>query len=166
MYTSNETKPLQQQPTGPLAGIRVVDMTSVAMGPYATQILGDMGAEVIKVESPAGDVFRHAEPARHAGMGACFLNLNRNKQFLVLDVKREEDLARLKGLIAEADVFISNVRPQSLRRLGLDYDSLRMANPRLDLLRRLRLFRGGSVCWHACFRRHHPGKKRDGAIPR
>jgi crotonobetainyl-CoA:carnitine CoA-transferase CaiB-like acyl-CoA transferase len=131
MNTSDAIQPRQLQPTGPLAGIRVVDMTSVGMGPYATQILGDMGAEVIKVESPAGDVFRHAEPARHAGMGACFLNLNRNKQFLVLDVKREDDLAQLKTLIAGADVFISNVRPQSLRRLGLDYESLRVANPRL-----------------------------------
>ncbi|WP_011300634.1 CaiB/BaiF CoA transferase family protein [Cupriavidus necator] len=117
--------------TGPLAGVRVVDMTSVGMGPYATQILGDMGAEVIKVEAPAGDVFRHAEPALHPGMGATFLNLNRNKQFMVLDVKRAEDLARLKDLIAGADVFISNVRPQSLRKLGLDYESLRTSNPRL-----------------------------------
>ncbi len=117
--------------TGPLAGVRVVDMTSVGMGPYATQILADMGAEVIKVEAPAGDVFRHAEPALHPGMGATFLNLNRNKQFLVLDVKRAQDLARLKDLIAGADVFISNVRPQSLRKLGLDYESLRASNPRL-----------------------------------
>ena len=93
--------------TGPLAGVRVIDMTSVAMGPYATQILGDMGAEVIKVEPPAGDVFRHAEPARHAAMGASFLNLNRNKRFVVLDVKQPEDLAELKALIATADVFVS-----------------------------------------------------------
>ncbi len=117
--------------TGPLAGIRVIDMTSVAMGPYATQILGDMGAEVIKVEPPAGDVFRHAEPARHAAMGASFLNLNRNKQFVVLDVKQPDDLAALKALIATADVFVSNVRPQSLRKLGLDYASLRADHPRL-----------------------------------
>lgn len=117
--------------TGPLAGIRVIDMTSVAMGPYATQILGDMGAEVIKVEPPAGDLFRHAEPARHAAMGASFLNLNRNKQFVVLDVKQPDDLAALKALIATADVFVSNVRPQSLRKLGLDYASLRADHPRL-----------------------------------
>ncbi|MBP0632124.1 CoA transferase [Cupriavidus sp. AcVe19-1a] len=117
--------------TGPLAGVRVIDMTSVAMGPYATQILGDMGAEVIKVEAPAGDVFRHAEPARHAAMGASFLNLNRNKRFVVLDVKQPDDLAELKSLIATADVFVSNVRPQSLRKLGLDYASLRADHPRL-----------------------------------
>lgn len=116
---------------GPLAGIRVVDMTTVGMGPYATQILGDMGAEVIKIESPAGDVLRYTEPVRHAGMSACFLNLNRNKSFLVLDIRREEDLVRLKSLIADADVFVSNVRPASLRRYGLDYESLRPGNPRL-----------------------------------
>lgn len=117
--------------TGPLAGVRVVDMTSVGMGPYATQILGDMGAQVIKVESPEGDVFRHAEPARHPTMGAAFLNLNRNKRFVVLDLKRSDDLAALKGLLAGADVFVSNVRPASLRKLGLDYASLREDHPRL-----------------------------------
>lgn len=117
--------------TGPLAGIRVIDMTSVGMGPYATQILGDMGAEVIKVESPDGDVFRHAEPARHAGMGAAFLNLNRNKRVVTLDLKRDDDLQTLKRWIAEADVFISNVRPASLRKLGLDDASLRASHPRL-----------------------------------
>jgi crotonobetainyl-CoA:carnitine CoA-transferase CaiB-like acyl-CoA transferase len=117
--------------TGPLAGIRIVDMTSVGMGPYATQILGDMGAEVIKVESPEGDVFRHAAPARNPSMGAAFLNLNRNKKFLVLNLKDDQDLQELKALITSADVFVSNVRPQSLRRLGLDYDSLQVDHPRL-----------------------------------
>ncbi len=118
-------------PVGPLAGIRVVDMTTVGMGPYSTQILGDMGAEVIKIEPPAGDVLRYTEPVRNAGMGACFLNLNRNKKFLVLDIKCEDDLARLKALIADADVFISNVRPVSMRRYGLDYESLQAVNPQL-----------------------------------
>lgn len=117
--------------TGPLAGVRVVDMTSVGMGPYATQILGDMGADVIKVEAPEGDVFRHAEPALHPAMGAAFLNLNRNKRFAVLDLKRESDLGALKALIAQADVFVSNVRPASLRKLGLDYASLAPDHPRL-----------------------------------
>jgi crotonobetainyl-CoA:carnitine CoA-transferase CaiB-like acyl-CoA transferase len=121
----------EKSATGPLAGIRIVDMTSIGMGPYATQILGDMGADVIKVESPEGDVFRHAAPARNATMGATFLNLNRNKTFLVLNLKDDKDLQELKTLISSADVFVSNVRPQSLRRLGLDYDSLQVDNPRL-----------------------------------
>ncbi|WP_414444386.1 CaiB/BaiF CoA transferase family protein [Burkholderia sp. 22PA0106] len=117
--------------TGPLAGVRIVDMTSVGMGPYATQILGDMGATVVKVESPEGDVFRHTAPARHPAMGAAFLNLNRNKRVIRLDLKAEADLATLKALIGAADVFVSNVRPKSLRQLGLDHASLQQANPRL-----------------------------------
>ncbi|MGH8783441.1 CaiB/BaiF CoA transferase family protein [Paraburkholderia sp.] len=117
--------------TGPLAGVRVVDMTSVGMGPYATQILGDMGASVIKIESPEGDVFRHTAPARHPSMGAAFLNLNRNKRSRVLNLKVDDDLLALKQLIEGADVFVSNVRPASLQRLGLDYASLQRSNSRL-----------------------------------
>jgi len=116
---------------GPLDGIRVVDMTTVAMGPYATQILGDMGADVVKVESPEGDVFRNAAPARHAGMGAAFLNFNRNKRSIVLDLKSTEGKAILLEMVARADVFVSNTRPQALRKLGLDYGSLAATHPRL-----------------------------------
>lgn len=101
------------------------------MGPYATQILGDMGADVIKVESREGDHFRTVAPARNAGMGATFLNLNRNKRSIVLDLKRDNDRRVLLDLLADADVFVSNVRPQSMRKLGLDYDSLRGPYPRL-----------------------------------
>lgn len=116
---------------GPLSGIRVVDMTTVAMGPYATQILGDMGADVVKVESPEGDVFRNAAPARHAGMGAAFLNLNRNKRSIVLDLKSADGKALILEMVARADVFVSNTRPQALRKLGLDYESLAATHPRL-----------------------------------
>ena len=116
---------------GPLAGIRVVDMTTVAMGPYATQILGDMGADVVKVESPEGDVFRNAAPARHPGMGAAFMNFNRNKRSIVLDLKKADDKATMLSMVARADVFVSNTRPQALRKLGLDYASLSAAHPRL-----------------------------------
>lgn len=117
--------------SGPLAGIRVIDLTSIVMGPYATQILGDMGADVIKVESPEGDVFRQFAPFRHRGMSAAFLNLNRNKRSVALDLKRDEDRQTLQQLVTTADVFVTTVRPQSMRRLGLDYESLRDTNPRL-----------------------------------
>jgi crotonobetainyl-CoA:carnitine CoA-transferase CaiB-like acyl-CoA transferase len=116
---------------GPLTGVRVIDLTSVVMGPYATQILGDMGADVIKVESPEGDVFRHVTPFRNRGMSAAFLNLNRNKRSIALDLKREDERQVLLELIAGADVFLTTVRPQSMRKLGLDYESLRERNPRL-----------------------------------
>lgn len=117
--------------SGPLNGVRVVDLTTVAMGPLATQMLGDMGADVIKVEAPAGDPFRAAPPLRNPGMGAGFLNLNRNKRSIALDLKSPNDRATLRELLATADVFITNVRPQALRKLNLDYDSLREVHPRL-----------------------------------
>ncbi len=116
---------------GPLAGVRVIDLTSIVMGPYATQIMGDMGADVIKVESPEGDAFRQFAPFRHRGMSAAFLHLNRNKRSVVLDLKRDEERQKLRQLIATADVFVTTVRPQAMRKLGLDYESLCETNPRL-----------------------------------
>ena len=117
--------------SGPLAGVRIIDLTTVAMGPYATQILGDMGAEVIKVESPEGDVFRYAAPQRNKGMGAAFMNLNRNKRSIAMDLKRLDERERLIELVRGADVFVYNVRPQSMRKLGLDYEALSRVNPRI-----------------------------------
>jgi crotonobetainyl-CoA:carnitine CoA-transferase CaiB-like acyl-CoA transferase len=117
--------------SGPLAGIRVIDLTSVVMGPYATQILGDQGADVIKIEPPEGDVFRYVTPFRNAGMSAAFLNLNRNKRSIALDLKTDKDMQIMLDLLITADVFVTTVRPQAMRKLGLDYERLCELNPRL-----------------------------------
>ena len=117
--------------SGPLAGVRVIDLTTIVMGPYATQILGDMGADVIKVEAPAGDIFRDVATFRHSHMGAPFLNVNRNKRSIVFDLDIDHDRQTLLKLLTTADVFIYSLRPRSLVRFGLDYDSLRELNPRL-----------------------------------
>lgn len=116
---------------GPLHGIRIIDMTSVLMGPFASQALGDMGADVIKVEAPQGDVVRQIGPARHDDMGPIFLNTNRNKRSVVLDLKHPEGVAALKALAKTADVLMYNVRPQAMARLGLDYESVAAINPRI-----------------------------------
>jgi crotonobetainyl-CoA:carnitine CoA-transferase CaiB-like acyl-CoA transferase len=116
---------------GPLTDIRVIDLTSVVMGPYATQILGDQGADVIKVEAPDGDVFRYVTPFRHEGMSAAFLNLNRNKRSIALDLKQADDKQIMLDLLTSADVFVTTVRPQAMRKLGLDYESVQALNPRL-----------------------------------
>lgn len=116
---------------GPLHGIRIIDMTSVLMGPFATQALGDMGADVVKVEAPAGDLIRQVEPGRHAGMGAMFLNVNRSKRSIVLDLKQRAAHDALLRLLRDADVLVTNVRPAAMARLGLGYDALAALNPRL-----------------------------------
>jgi crotonobetainyl-CoA:carnitine CoA-transferase CaiB-like acyl-CoA transferase len=117
--------------SGPLAGIRVVDLTSVVLGPVATQVLGDMGAEVIKVEPPEGDPVRGLGPARHPGMGAYFLNINRNKKSLVLDLKRDTARCALLRLTSTADVFMHNMRPEAASRLGIDYRGIAAVNSRI-----------------------------------
>ncbi|WP_346911064.1 CoA transferase [uncultured Roseibium sp.] len=119
------------KPEGPLRGVRVLDLSSVVLGPYATMILGDLGADVIKIEAPDGDILRHIEPARNPGMGAVFLNTNRNKRSMVLDLKQEEARDVLRDLVADADVFLHSMRPKAIRRLGLDYEALSGLNPRL-----------------------------------
>lgn len=117
--------------SGALDGIRVIDLTTVLMGPFATQLLGDMGADVMKIEPPTGDTTRAIGPARHRGMGAGFLHVNRNKRSLVLDLKHPEGHAALLRLVETADVMIYNVRPQAMARLGLTWDVVSARNPRL-----------------------------------
>ena len=128
---------------GPLAGVRVVDMTTVLMGPYATQILADYGADVIKVEPPEGDIMRHAGPMRNPRMGPMFFQANRNKRSIVIDIKKPGGRDLLIRLCRRADVFICNVRPAALARLGLHLEDIRAGNPRLVYLSLIGYGRGG-----------------------
>ncbi len=116
---------------GPLKGIKVIDMTTVLMGPYATQMLGDYGADVIKIETPDGDVTRQIGPTRHPGMGPVFLNTNRSKRSICLDLKKPAGRDAVLRLIETADVLVYNVRPQAMARLQLGYDVVSKLNPRL-----------------------------------
>ncbi len=116
---------------GPLAGIRVIDVTTVVLGPFASQVLGDMGADVIKIETIEGDATRFIGPSRTPGMGSYFATLNRNKRSLALDLKKPAAMEALLKLIDGADIFIHNMRIGAAQRLGLDYDSLSKRNPKL-----------------------------------
>lgn len=122
----------EQGACGPLAGVRVIDLTTVLMGPFATQILGDFGADVIKVEPPGGgDGVRGVGPRRNPGMAAIFLHANRSKRSVVLDLKHPEGREALLRLAADADVLIYNVRPQAMARLALSYEDLAAVNPKI-----------------------------------
>jgi crotonobetainyl-CoA:carnitine CoA-transferase CaiB-like acyl-CoA transferase len=116
---------------GPLKGVKVIDMTTVLMGPYAAQMLGDYGADVIKVESLEGDVTRLIGPTRHHGMGPVFLNTNRSKRSIALDLKKPGGRDAVLRLLKSADVLIYNVRPQAMVRLQLGYDVVSKVNSRL-----------------------------------
>lgn len=116
---------------GPLAGVRVLDLTTVILGPFATQILAQLGAEVIKVETPEGDNMRHVGPMRHPGMGHIFLHANAGKQSIVLDLKHPDGREAALRLAEGCDVLISNVRPQAMQRLGLGYEAVRARSPRI-----------------------------------
>ena len=119
---------MSNSPSLPLSGIRVIDLTSVLFGPYATQMLGDFGADVIKIEAPGGDPTRGIGPARHSGMAVGFLGCNRNKRSVQLDLKRAPARAALWRLIDSADVFVHNIRPQKISALGFAPDAVMAAN--------------------------------------
>ncbi len=114
---------------GPLFDIKILDLTTVAYGPYATQILADYGAEVIKVEAPEGDITRSIAPMKNPGMGVFFLMSNRNKRCIVLDLKKEEGKKAYLRLVQGVDAVICSVRPAAMARLGLAYEDCRKVNP-------------------------------------
>lgn len=116
---------------GPLHGIRIIDMTAVVLGPVATLHLADMGADVIKVEPPEGDVMRNPGNPPTRGMGPIYMAINRNKRALCLDLKKPEALAALKRLIGTADVLVHNMRLEAMDRLGLGYEAVRAVNPKI-----------------------------------
>jgi crotonobetainyl-CoA:carnitine CoA-transferase CaiB-like acyl-CoA transferase len=118
-----------RQPPGPLAGLLVADFSRVLAGPYCTQILADLGAEVIKVEGPGGDDTRHWVPPVRSGVSTYYLSVNRNKRSVLLDLKDETDRALGVELASRADIMIENFKPGGLRQFKLDYDSVRQANP-------------------------------------
>jgi crotonobetainyl-CoA:carnitine CoA-transferase CaiB-like acyl-CoA transferase len=118
-------------PSAPLSGVRILDLTTVVMGPYATQILADYGADVVKVEPPEGDIMRGAAPMKGPRMGHLHLQMNRNKRGIVLDVKKEGGRRALLRLCETADVFVHNVRAAAMQRLRLSDAEVRAANPRI-----------------------------------
>ena len=115
----------------PLDGVRVLDLTTIVFGPYATQLLGDFGADVIKIEAPGGDPVRHVGVSRNPGMGALFLSANRNKRSVVLDLKRSAGKEALQRLILSADMFVHNIRPEKISSLGFGPDDVLKLNPQI-----------------------------------
>ena len=114
---------------GPLAGLLVADLSRVLAGPYATQILGDLGADIIKVEAPSGDETRHWIPPERNGVSTYYLGINRNKRSVVLNFGDETDQALAKELCRRADIVIENHKPGGLKKFGLDYESVKATNP-------------------------------------
>jgi len=117
--------------SGPLLGVRVVDLTAMVMGPYCTQIMADMGADVIKVEPPAGDNTRYISVGPAPGMSGVFVNVNRGKRSVVLDLRSEAGAAALRALISSADVFIHSMRSKAIIKLGFGYDEVAAISPNI-----------------------------------
>jgi len=131
------------QASGPLAGVKVLDLTSVLMGPYATQIFADLGADVIKIESPEGDTTRRLPPVLGPGQGAMFVNVNRGKRSMGIDLKSEAGRKIVLRLAETADVFIHSMRGAAIQRLGLDYAALKGANDKIIYANLYGFGRGG-----------------------
>ena len=125
------THSTQSAATGPLAGVRILDLTSVVLGPMATQILGDYGAEIIKVEALEGDLMRANGVSRTPGMSSIFLAMNRNKRSLSVDLKSARGRAVLERLIPTADVLVHNMRVAAIERLGFGYERVAQLNPKI-----------------------------------
>jgi crotonobetainyl-CoA:carnitine CoA-transferase CaiB-like acyl-CoA transferase len=115
--------------TGPLSGVRVVDLTAMVMGPHCTQVMADMGADVIKVESPAGDNTRYISVGPEPGMAGVFVNVNRGKRSVVLDLRSSADKDTLRELVEHGDVFIHSMRAKAISRLGFTYEEVAAINP-------------------------------------
>jgi crotonobetainyl-CoA:carnitine CoA-transferase CaiB-like acyl-CoA transferase len=118
-----------ETPSGPLAGLLVADFSRILAGPYATMLLADLGAEVIKVEGPGGDDTRTWQPPVRDGISTYYLGVNRNKRSVALDLKNPDDMAAAQELARRADIFIENFKPGGLARFGLDYEAVSVANP-------------------------------------
>jgi crotonobetainyl-CoA:carnitine CoA-transferase CaiB-like acyl-CoA transferase len=123
-----------QPMSGPLAGIRVLDLTTVQMGPWCTRILADLGADMIKVEAPEGDSSRYTGLSRHRGMSGGFQHNARGKRSIAMDLKHPAARGALQRLVPTVDAFASNIRPKALARLGLDYESVKRLNPSIVYL--------------------------------
>lgn len=122
---------MSRQVQGPLHGLRVVDMSTTLMGPYCALLLAQFGADVIKVERPGGDIARNIGDRTGHGLGEFYLNFNRGKRSVVLDVTDPDDAATLRSMLADVDVFSHNLRPSSARKLGMSFEDLAPSNPRL-----------------------------------
>jgi crotonobetainyl-CoA:carnitine CoA-transferase CaiB-like acyl-CoA transferase len=120
---------VKAQHSGPLSGVRVIDLTAMVMGPYCTQIMADMGADVIKIEPPAGDNTRYISVGPEPGMGGVFVNVNRGKRSVVLDLRTDAGQATLAELIRGSDVFIHSMRARAIAKLGFGYDDVAALNP-------------------------------------
>src|ERR1700709_1515935 len=116
--------------SGPLAGVRVVDLTAIVMGPYCTQIMADMGADVVKIEPPAGDNARYISVGPAPGMSGVFVNVNRGKRSVVLELQTDTGKSALRALVERADVFIHSMRAKAIAKLGFSYDDVAALNPK------------------------------------